>query len=145
MGKSGTLHREETLLDCPPCLAVSCTSRCGRAKSITRTDGSGSWYLETIPTKVRKFVRRLGFSDANDEGDDWRPAGLRFWTVSLLILLLALVMAALVTIYTLYKGPGLYESVFTYQRDINIKGRRIPSLAPFSVIPTLLATIIKLW
>jgi hypothetical protein len=96
-------------------------------------------------SKGQRIIRQLGLSEADQEGEDWRPIGLRIWTVSLLMLVLAVIMAGLMVIFALSRGPGLYQTALTYQDNLTVAGHSVYALAPFSVLPTLLAAIVKLW
>jgi hypothetical protein len=82
---------------------------------------------------------------ANDENRDWRPRRLRVWAVSVFFALLILIIVALLVIYITAKRHGLYESAFVYQSQLEVGKHNIATLAPFSIIPTLVAALIKLW
>jgi hypothetical protein len=58
---------------------------------------------------------------------------------------LALIIGALVAVYRISEGPGLSQSAFVYSENISVGGRLITSFAPYSIIPTLIAVLVKLW
>ncbi|KAI9796263.1 MAG: hypothetical protein M1833_006432 [Piccolia ochrophora] len=89
-------------------------------------------------TEAKRFRR-------HHSDDEWRPRVLRRWTGTLLVLLLAALVAALATLFSRSTNPGLYQKALTYQLDISMSSRYITSLAPYSIIPTLFAVAIKLW
>ncbi|KAF9691269.1 hypothetical protein EKO04_010927 [Ascochyta lentis] len=76
---------------------------------------------------------------------DWRPFTLRRKAGFLLGVALACVLATLVSIYAVSTKRPLYQSAFVYSSDINLGRLSVTTLAPYSIIPTLVAVGIKLW
>ncbi|KIW10142.1 hypothetical protein PV08_11103 [Exophiala spinifera] len=77
--------------------------------------------------------------------DENLPFPLRLYAGLLLLLFLALVFAAILTLFTLAQTVGLYESAFTYETDLVPSDSSLFTFAPYSIVPTLLAVIIGLW
>ena len=76
---------------------------------------------------------------------DWRPFTLRRKAGFLLSLALVCVTVALSSIYAVSTKHPLYQSAFVYSSDINLGRFSVTTLAPYSMIPTLVAVGIKLW
>lgn len=75
----------------------------------------------------------------------WRPTTLRRRVGSLLVMFTLAVAVALTTLYAISKKRPLYQSAFVYESDMKIGDLRITNIAPYSIIPTLLAVGVKLW
>ena len=73
---------------------------------------------------------------------DWRPSYLRRWTGLLLLLLLISITFGLVALYVVSKRSGLHEAAFV---DTLSLGRFPFTIAPYSIVPTLVAVFVKLW
>ncbi|KAK6373895.1 hypothetical protein LTS17_007864 [Exophiala oligosperma] len=99
--------------------------------------------ISTIENKVNKQEGTV--DDPLAKRDEHLPFPLRLYAGMLLLLLLALVFAAISTLFALAQTVGLYESAFTYQTDLVPSGSSLFTFAPYSIIPTLLAVIIGLW
>jgi len=70
---------------------------------------------------------------------------IRGWLlIALLTLLLALV-ATLVVLFAMYRNSGIYQHFLVTTINIQFRNRAIEALAPYSIIPTLIAVSIKLW
>ena len=54
-------------------------------------------------------------------------------------------MGGIVALFVKSKESSLYQTIFVYQKNFSIGGGIIADIAPYSIIPTLLAIIIKLW
>ncbi|EXJ68749.1 uncharacterized protein A1O5_08543 [Cladophialophora psammophila CBS 110553] len=83
--------------------------------------------------------------DTQADNDDWRPLVLRAWTGIILGIFLAGITAGLIAMYVLSKGPGVYQRLFTFQNKIKIGSYRLGALAPYKVVPTLIAVTVRLW
>ena len=82
---------------------------------------------------------------AHPSPHDWRPTILRRWTgVGLIMLLLALIICIGI-LFAFSHGPGLYESAFVYQLNVSIFKSPVATLAPYSIVPTLVAVTVSLW
>ena len=91
------------------------------------------------------FLHSLGISEAKRLDDDWRPALLRRWIGSMLLAFLASNAAALIALLVVSKGPGLSQSAFISQLSVSFDSYSLFTLAPCSIVPTLLAVLVKLW
>ncbi|KAK5559571.1 hypothetical protein LTR46_002613 [Exophiala xenobiotica] len=76
---------------------------------------------------------------------NWKPFALRLYAGLLLLLFLALVFAAILTLFILAYTVGLYESAFTYQTNLVPSKSSLFTFAPYSIVPTFLAVVIGLW
>lgn len=54
-------------------------------------------------------------------------------------------MAGIITLFVKAQQAALYQTIFVYQKTFSIGGSVTADLAPYSVLPTLLAVIVKLW
>lgn len=82
---------------------------------------------------------------AHPSPHDWRPVILQRWAgVGLIMLLLALIICIGV-LFAFSRGPGLYESAFVYQLNVSIFKSPVATLAPYSIVPTLVAVTVSLW
>ncbi len=129
-------HHMETLLG--SCVFFVSKGKLHRAANSPPASSIQSSSQAVQKSKIRRIARRLGISEASHFGEDWRPFGLRFLFVSMLVLLLMFVIAGLVTVYVLSRGRGLYESAFTFQDTISIRGHYVAALTPISVVPRCL-------
>jgi hypothetical protein len=73
------------------------------------------------------------------------PVVLWLWSQIALVLCLAAFLAGVIILYDLAKKGQIYEAFFTYQASIRIFHQTLPTVAPFFIIPTLLAVCIGLW
>ena len=109
-------------------------------------DSSSVHAIDLQPrSRLGHSLRSLGISEATRLDDDWRPAILRRWTGLTLIAFLACIAAALITLLVISKGPGLYQTAFLYQRTVIFDHGTGVDVAPYSIIPTILAVAVKLW
>lgn len=92
----------------------------------------------------KQVVRNLGISGAEYHEEDWRPATVRRWASVIHALFLASIVGALISIYMLSRGLKLYQSGLDYQDNIIIGNHLVTSVTPYSIIPTLVASIVKL-
>jgi Protein of unknown function (DUF3433) len=92
-----------------------------------------------------QFLSRLRPGKAGGENEDWRPQSLHRWMGALLILFLAFIIAILIAMYSISRGTGLHDLALVYQGDIRIGNHSMISLAPYSIIPTLIGVLVKLW
>ncbi|KAJ5735058.1 uncharacterized protein N7483_000183 [Penicillium malachiteum] len=73
------------------------------------------------------------------------PMLLRLPAILGLITILAVVISGIIVLYHFAEGAGLYEKAFVYQVQVSLFNSGVSSVAPFSMIPTLIATGIGLW
>lgn len=97
--------------------------------------------LVTVPDKVMDFDPR----GSNTKAAIWKPGVLAGWSVSLLTLSLSALVITIVTLYWYSITHGLSERAFTYQTTIERNSHTIGTIAPYSIIPTLLGVITGLW
>ncbi|KAF1959391.1 hypothetical protein CC80DRAFT_585878 [Byssothecium circinans] len=90
-----------------------------------------------------RFVGRNRRSKSHDL--DWCPFPLHRITGSMLVPASPRVIVALLTIYSKSRKRPLYQSAFTYKSGIRFGNLNIMTLAPYGIVPTLLAVLIKLW
>ncbi|CZR68661.1 uncharacterized protein PAC_18560 [Phialocephala subalpina] len=76
---------------------------------------------------------------------DWRPFVLKGWGGLSLILALASLITALSVLFAKSRIPGLYETGLVYSHSITFKNLYVTSLAPYSIIPTLVAVGVRFW
>jgi hypothetical protein len=79
------------------------------------------------------------------KASDWRPFELR-WAAGLpLVVYLSCIVAALIAVYVSSQKRPLYQAAFVYSPEISLGKLNITALAPYSIVPTLIAVGVKLW
>lgn len=86
-----------------------------------------------------------GHKTKRDANQDWRPFTLKKRSGSMLVLFLVCVMVALVAVFVVSLSRPLYQAAFVYESDLNLGKVTVTKLAPYSIIPTLIAVALKLW
>ncbi|KAK6002785.1 hypothetical protein QM012_001535 [Aureobasidium pullulans] len=81
---------------------------------------------------------------SSEKTKDPRPIVLQGWTGALLGSLLLLLTAAITVLYIVSVTAGLHQAPFVYRIDAHIL-ETATTLAPYKIVPTLLALIAKLW
>lgn len=76
---------------------------------------------------------------------DWRPFVLKGWGGLALLLVITSLIAAISVLFAKSRLPGLYEPGLVYSHSITFKNLYVTSLAPYSIIPTLVAVAIRFW
>ena len=120
--------------------------RNGRLLQTENDSGASSPKIKTSSSFVTKcvwFSRRKRTSTIRIL--DWRPFNLKRRSGALLLVFLMGVVAALLAIYCVSRERPLYQSAFIYRSDFRVGNVRVTALAPYSIIPTLVAIGIKLW
>ncbi|CZR53400.1 uncharacterized protein PAC_03278 [Phialocephala subalpina] len=79
------------------------------------------------------------------KSEDWRPKVLRGRLLVPLLLLLVALVITLAVLYAKYRSSGIYQSFLVSTLDFKIDNRSVEALAPYSIIPTLIAVGVKLW
>ncbi|KAE8151048.1 hypothetical protein BDV25DRAFT_153274 [Aspergillus avenaceus] len=79
------------------------------------------------------------------EKSNWTPGVLRLPSLLGLILCLVAVLVGVVVLYHFARTSKLYEQAFIYQASITIFDKRVSTIGPFSIIPTVIAVGIGLW
>ena len=131
-------------------LALSNHQFIANSGAITRVDGAALMSIQQYPSapsrsRLYRFTRALGLSKAKYDGEDWRPPSLRRWMGTLLVVFLTSIVAALTAMYNASQGHGLYQRALVAQTDVKVGNYRFGNLAPYSIIPTLVAVFVKLW
>ncbi|PVH86048.1 hypothetical protein DL98DRAFT_450848 [Cadophora sp. DSE1049] len=75
----------------------------------------------------------------------WEPKILSTWAICGLIFVLTALLVIIAVLYWYSKTHGLYQSAFVYQVEWNIGDYSLGYIAPYSIVPTLLAVIVGLW
>ncbi|TID13390.1 hypothetical protein E6O75_ATG11306 [Venturia nashicola] len=75
---------------------------------------------------------------------DARPFVLRTWMGPLLLISLVALLVAIVALYVISGRGGLHQQALVHEFDFSLADVAV-GLAPYSIIPTLLAVGIKLW
>lgn len=76
---------------------------------------------------------------------DWRPLAVKGWGLSTLSFSIAAVLALIIALNRVSSSHGLYREAFVQPWKISIGTQHSFSLAPYSIIPTVIAVAIKLW
>lgn len=63
----------------------------------------------------------------------------------LLTLALTLLLTAIIVLYSFSRRLILYQKLFIYETEVLLFHKRLPAVAPISIIPTVLAVGISLW
>jgi hypothetical protein len=75
---------------------------------------------------------------------DPRPIVFQGWIGTMLGLFLVAMTAAIIALYTMSSTAGLHQAPFVYQMNLDIL-QKSTTLAPYKILPTLLALGVKLW
>ncbi|KAI4719200.1 hypothetical protein E4T48_04508 [Aureobasidium sp. EXF-10727] len=172
---SRVCRRPLNLLEDPGTIAAAASSICADANARAIFEGSdqlptealisrlknsmfsidrGSLVLMDSGRKVaqdsRTFVPRASSTlarsndqtliEATSRRKDPRAAVLRSSIGLLFSIALVILLVSLVVLYSMSRADGLYQSAFVYQLNFSVG-----NFAPYSVFPTLLAVLVKLW
>jgi hypothetical protein len=96
-----------------------------------------SWFAD-------KFLILLTELAPKEKTRDPRPIVFQGWTGILLGSFLTILTAAIATLYAMSSTAGLRQAPFVYQMDLNVL-QGSATLAPYKILPTLLALVVKLW
>jgi hypothetical protein len=96
-------------------------------------------------SKRRQILRNLGITEAKHLDEDWRPWSLRLWGILLFMISLLILAVGVVLVIQLSNRSRLYSHGLVVQDTISVRGHYLTTLAPSSIIPTLFATLVKLW
>jgi hypothetical protein len=75
----------------------------------------------------------------------WRPKILRGWVLTLFLISLAAILVTLGILYHTFANKGISQQPLTSNPSIINDNSALTTLAPYSIIPTLIAIGIKLW
>ncbi|KAH6683362.1 hypothetical protein B0J14DRAFT_556608 [Halenospora varia] len=94
----------------------------------------------------RSMEQKPGY-EANTQvsSGDWRPKVLQVGFLLGLVSLLFALLIAMAVLFAKYKYRGIYQNFLVSSVDIKLDNTSLEALAPYSIIPTLLAVGIKLW
>ncbi|KAF2258991.1 hypothetical protein CC78DRAFT_503810 [Lojkania enalia] len=76
---------------------------------------------------------------------DWRPTSLRLRALAALFLSIICLILGLAILKYYADRSQLYQKAFVWQASLPIFNKRISTIAPYSVIPTILAVLVGLW
>jgi hypothetical protein len=79
------------------------------------------------------------------QSENGTPSLLRMPALSALFAVLVAVVVGISVLYHYAETSGLYQKAFVYEVKLSILSNGVSSVAPFSMIPTLIATGIGLW
>jgi hypothetical protein len=77
--------------------------------------------------------------------EDWRPMVLHGWSGFAILLFLFILIAGIAVLFIESRRSALYQTAFVYQKSISFGNGITANLTPYSIIPTLIAVIVKLW
>ena len=89
--------------------------------------------------------QETGTDKRADKKKSWKPFVLRRIYGLALIAFLLVLLVAIAVLYGLSNGPGLYEKAFVYQTQISLWRGSSTTIAPYSIVPTLVAVGVSLW
>ncbi|KAJ5174719.1 uncharacterized protein N7482_000596 [Penicillium canariense] len=79
------------------------------------------------------------------QSENGTPKLLRLPALVALVVVLIAVVVGVCVLWHFAETVGLYEKAFVYQVDLSFLSNSVSSVAPISMVPTLVATIIGLW
>lgn len=104
----------------------------------------GEWFYSDSQGLCRVNLDELTAYKKAQSGNG-TPVFLRLPALLGLVTALLSVVVGIVVLYHFAETTGLYEQAFVYSVDISWLANGISSAAPFSMIPTIIATGIGLW
>lgn len=99
------------------------------------TDENGLSRLKTDDTNIHSSV----------QSENGTPPWLRLPALLGLVIVLVAVVIGIAVLYYFAETAGLYEKAFVYEVKLSFLSNGISSVAPFSMIPTIIATGTGLW
>ncbi|KAF2122407.1 hypothetical protein BDV96DRAFT_594294 [Lophiotrema nucula] len=76
---------------------------------------------------------------------DWRPAAMHLKTLTGLFIFLLCLIVGLAVLDHFAGLSKLYQTAFVYEANIPIFNKSISTIAPYSIVPTILAVLVGLW
>lgn len=76
---------------------------------------------------------------------DWRPRILRGWVLALFTISLVAILVTLGILFHTFFNSGISSRPFSSNPSNNNDNSALVAVAPYSIIPTLIAVGIKLW
>jgi hypothetical protein len=95
-----------------------------------------------VPQKSKSTVTD---SSKRNTRTDWRPTILHGWSGASASLFMVALIVGISILYVKSKASALYQTFFVYQKTYSIGKGITANIAPYSIIPTLLAIVVKLW
>jgi hypothetical protein len=77
--------------------------------------------------------------------DDWCPKVIRGRFLAFLMVLLIATMITLAALFGVFRYKGIYQQILFSKLNVDFENKSVTALAPYSIIPTLIALSIKLW
>ncbi|RDW58610.1 hypothetical protein BP6252_13086 [Coleophoma cylindrospora] len=99
--------------------------------------------LQELPASQSQSKEQTGPSKDTTYSNT-TPVIFRFWMGLFLLTVLLALVGAIAILYNLFQITGLHQRAMVYELDLNMV-HIATTLAPFSIIPTLVAVGIKLW
>jgi len=75
----------------------------------------------------------------------WIPFVLQPWSLGSLLVFITTILVTTAILYWFATVHGLYQSAFVYRAAVSIGDITIGTVAPYSILPTLLAVLVGLW
>ncbi|ORY17514.1 hypothetical protein BCR34DRAFT_596983 [Clohesyomyces aquaticus] len=76
---------------------------------------------------------------------NWRPRVVHLRTLTLLVISLISLVVGLVVLKHFSDLAKLYQTAFVYQTSFTVFNRKISTIAPYSIVPTIFAVAVGLW
>lgn len=105
---------------------------------------NGAWFY-TDPQGLDRVDSNNSLIHDTVQAENEVPKLLRLPALLGLVVALAIVVVGIAVLYHFAETTGLYEKAFVYQVNISWLSDGISSVAPFSMIPTVIATVLGLW
>ncbi|KAJ5103832.1 hypothetical protein N7532_004361 [Penicillium argentinense] len=105
---------------------------------------AGEWFF-TTPQGLSRVNTDDLMGNESSQSENGTPALFRLPALLSLSLVLVVVVIGVSVLYHFAQTSGLYEKAFVYQVQISFINNGLSSVAPFAMIPTVIATGIGLW
>lgn len=70
---------------------------------------------------------------------------IRAWLLIMFLTILLALVTMLAVLFAMYHSTGILQRLLVTSLNIHIRNREVEALAPYSIIPTLIAISVKLW
>ena len=88
--------------------------------------------------------QRLPLQSSSKRVGSWRPRAIQRRSGLALLVFLCALLATILSLWLSYGDSGLYGSTVLYRADFTIRDSTF-AVAPYSIVPTLLAVCLSLW
>lgn len=105
---------------------------------------AGEWFL-TDSRGLSRINTEDVFGHESSQSKNGTPKLFRLPALLSLVIVLVVVVIGISVLYHFAETSGLYEKAFVYQVQISFINNGLSSVAPFAMIPTVIATAIGLW